>query len=547
MSIKGMTWDQITQKINISWDGEVVSIEMLKKICAKGKLNDRAVQHILEWQLTRHHTAIKVELSKSLIRNQYLSVEAKIATLKFFFFKIGPMKKGDSKKRILAQEVLEICKDKPSYRLEILNLIEEIKLKRVTKLEPSILQPNSQNVVSLESSVLTGISTRDYTGHKVKEEVKQKNDKYLHGVKEVTFADLKDFFTSNENKAKSLITTLQSRLNEPWGADIDSIQWILRNLGPFDSESFVLIPEVVEKFVIEHFKSRKFGNRFTSKPLLKVDGDKLDFDTWRKHYGRSFLLSKRNFVPREFGPIFNTFEEFTRNINPNDLFLRRTYGLRYRISEKQIYSFLYYLKTPDLKRRSSGKFLIVFFFWGNMPVKLKAFLGLQPIREYLNIHSKGSTKVKLNIQNCYVKECKNADEAIETLALLQLEVPFQYLEKSYSTLHIIEEFFLAAELLKRKAFLEFLASKKRAITRIRERKSDIHCINCNQPLTDNLSRVRGYGPDCWRKLKHLSITPLDISSSNDIFERYATRDFGEWVANIEAIAKELTGIAPKTS
>jgi hypothetical protein len=212
-----MTWNQITQKINESWDGEVVSIEMLKKICAKGKLNDRAVEQILERQLSRHHTTIKVELSKSLIRNQYLSVEAKMATLKFFFFKIGPMKKGDSKKRILAQEVLEICKDKPSYRLEILNLIEEIKLKRVTKLESKIIQPKSQNVVSLESSLLTGISTRDYTEHKVNKDVKQKNDKYLHGMKELTFANLKDFFTINENKAKSLITTLQSRVYVPWG------------------------------------------------------------------------------------------------------------------------------------------------------------------------------------------------------------------------------------------------------------------------------------------------------------------------------------------
>jgi hypothetical protein len=180
-----------------------------------------------------------------------------------------------------------------------------------------------------------------------------------------------------------------------------------------------------------------------------------------------------------------------------------------------------------------------------MPTELKAFLGIQPIGEYLNVHSKGTNKVKVNIKNCYVKECKKPDEAIETLALMQLEVPFQYLAKSYSTLHIIEEFFPSAELLKRRAFLEFLASKKRAITRIRERKSDIHCINCNQPLTDELSKVRGYGPDCWRKLKHLSITPLDISSSNDIFERYATRDFGEWVKNIEAIAQELTGNSPK--
>ena len=545
MSITGMTWIQIAQKINRTWDGEVIPIELLRKICANGQLNDRAVEHILEWQLSRHHAAIKVELSKNLIRNQHLSIESKMATLKFFFFKIGPMKKGQSKKRILAQEVLDICKDKPSYRLEIMNLMEEIELKGFTKNESTIVQPKRQNVISTESSILRGISVRDYAKHNMKNDVKQKREKYVQSLKVVTLADLKFFFTSNETKAKALSNTLQSRLHEPWGADINSIQWILRNLGPFDSESSILLPEVVEKFLIEHFKSQIFGVRFTSKPLLKDNGDKLDFDTWRKRYGRSFLLSNRNFVPREYGSIFNTFEEFMRNINVNDLFLRRTYGLRYQISDKEIYSFLYYLKTPDLKRRSSGKFIIVFFFTGGMPTRLKAFLGFKPIKEYLNVHSKDLNKVNLNIQNCYVKEFKKADEAIETLALLQLEVPFQYLAKSYSILHIIEEFFPSAELLKRMQFLEFLASKKRAITRIRERKSDIHCINCNQPLTDKLSRVRGYGPDCWRKLKHLSITPWDISASNDIFERYATRNFGEWVKNIEAIAQELTVNSPK--
>lgn len=541
MSIKGLSWDQIVQKINNKWDGDIIPIDFLRKMCIKGKLNDRAVEHILEWQFSRHPNSVKSELSKSLIRNRHLSMEARMLTLRFFFFKIGPMKKSESRKRILAQEVIEICKDQPpKYRLEILNLIEEIKLKGMTSPKATNSQAKKQNIVSLEPNVLMGISTRDYKEQNAEKKDSRENDKYIGSEKEVSLTDLKDFFRRDITKGKSLSTTIQSRLNEPWGADIDSLQWILRNFGPFDTESFILKPDVVKKFIIEYFKCHTFGNRITAKPLLKSNENWLDFSTWRKNYGASFLLSKRNFVPREFLSIFDTFGQFIINLNPGDLFIRKSYGLSYRIGEKEIYSFLYYLKTPDLDKRSSGKFLIVFFYIGKMPTKLKDFLGLQQLREYLNTYSKDIKTSKLNIQNCYVKECKKIDDVIEALALFQLEVPFQFLDNSYSTLHKVEEFFPPFELRKRKAFLEFLGSKKRVIARIRERKSDIHCINCNQPLTDKLSRVRGYGPDCWRKLKHLNITHLDISSSSDPFERYATQDFGDWIESVQVIAQELT-------
>lgn len=203
---------------------------------------------------------------------------------------------------------------------------------------------------------------------------------------------------------------------------------------------------------------------------------------------------------------------------------------------------MYYLKTPDLNKRSSGKFLIVFFHMAKMPTKLKDFLGLQHIREYLNTHAKDVKATKLNNQNCYVKECKKVDDVMEALGILQLELPFQYLESAYSTLYKVEDFFQGRELVKRRAFLEFLESKKRAIVRIRERKSDIHCINCNQPLTDQVSRVRGYGPECWRKLKHLNITTLDMNSSSDVFERYATRDFEDWLRNVQTLVSEMSRI-----
>lgn len=542
MSIKGLPWHQIVEKINRRWDGDAIPIDFLRKICIKGKLNDRAVEHILQWQLANHSNSLKVELCQYLVRNVYLSAEAKMATLRFFSFKIGAVKKAESKKRLLAQEVLRICNDKPQFRMEILNLLEEIKLKNPIKPVTQSSERKPQNVVSLESKVLSGISSRDYKEYNVKEVVKQKDKISSSGATEVAFTDLKNFFTNETIEAKSLSKTIQSQLNEPWGADINSIQWILRNLGPFDSNNFILDADVVKKFLIECFKCETFGNRLTAKPLLKSNGNLLDFPEWRKNYGRSFLLSKRNFVPREFGSIFNTFEEFINILSPRELFIRKSYGLRYRLGEKEVYSFVYYLKTPDLNKRSSGKFLIVFFHMAKMPTKLKDFLGLQHIREYLNTHAKDVKATKLNNQNCYVKECKKVDDVMEALGILQLELPFQYLESAYSTLYKVEDFFQGRELVKRRAFLEFLESKKRAIVRIRERKSDIHCINCNQPLTDQVSRVRGYGPECWRKLKHLNITTLDMNSSSDVFERYATRDFEDWLRNVQTLVSEMSRI-----
>jgi hypothetical protein len=331
-----------------------------------------------------------------------------------------------------------------------------------------------------------------------------------------------------------------SRLDQPWGIDMDSILWLLRNLANFNSIQWNMDIEEVEKFILHFFPCKKFFSRFTSKPLLRASLELSDYQEWQNKYGRSFLLSERNFVPSEMKDVHNSFQEFIKSITPSDLFLRKTYGLRYSLNDRSVYSFLYFLKTPDLNKRKSGKYLIVFFYGKQMPVRLSKFLGMQDILEYSKTHLKISSSPELKILNCYVKECNSAEQALEILALLQFEVPFQYLNNTYTKLYKIEVRYTGFELEKRKKFLELLNRKKIAINRARNRESDIHCINCNQPLTDRLSRLRGYGPECWRKLKHLNLSPIDLSASPDVFERYATHDFEGWLRLVRSLVKSLT-------
>ena len=131
------------------------------------------------------------------------------------------------------------------------------------------------------------------------------------------------------------------------------------------------------------------------------------------------------------------------------------------------------------------------------------------------------------------------DDPENILALFHLELPLQFLGYKANKLTKVEKYYSAEEETRREQFLSLLARKKVVINRIRERSSPIHCIICNQPLTDELSMTRGYGPDCWKKIKNLKVSKSDITATADVFERYTTTEFTEWVTSIYSVATEL--------
>jgi hypothetical protein len=333
---------------------------------------------------------------------------------------------------------------------------------------------------------------------------------------------------------------INNRLNRPWGADAESIGLILKKFVFLEFGRIHIDEKELSKFLTQKFKCVTFLTRFTSKPLLNEDALQKNFLAWRANYGQSFLLSQRTYVPELYVSNFNLYWQFVSKLSPSDLFLRKVYGLQSQVNGRPFNSFVYFVRNKGKKGFSSGRYLVVAFFGQRISGKLKGFLGFVDFDEYLTLQRKTKKDSKKDFKNCYIKECQSKDEAIEILALLHLEIPLQFFESEYSDIQIVETFFASRELTKRREFLDYLGSKRIAINRIRERSSDIHCITCNQPLTDELSVIRGYGPLCWKKVKKLAITREDVTISVDVYERYAALEFEDWMTLIWAVAEEMS-------
>ena len=285
MSLKNLTWDQLVLRLNSGKTyGSPISIELLRKICERGELTEASVHFLLEVYLRDHSSHEKLTLLRSLIRNSHLTLDSKLEALTFLFFKMDRMKESDSKKKSLALEVLSLCNDSSQHRLKVLAMLEEIKLKELSRLANRD-ERKTLNVVSLESSVLEGISTRDYSKYESESarsiETKELNSRKMQErakvTEDLTWDQLLDFFKGDSAKSRSLRASILSRLNEPWGADLESIIWMLQNLGDFDVDRLKIDSNLVNNFIIKYFECQRFVSRLTTKALLTNGLNPTDF------------------------------------------------------------------------------------------------------------------------------------------------------------------------------------------------------------------------------------------------------------------------------
>lgn len=529
-----MSFEQALNNLNGNWNGKKIPIHYLKKMCSSSKLKDSTVEYILSWVITEHTKAIQIDLVKSLVRNSQITLDGRMRALRYFVFKTGSLKNGVTKRINLAQELLHYCSAHPKYRLEIKNMVHELQLAHSSN---QIFEKRSRNrqrnFVSQESSVISGVSMNEYVKYEGVNKV-QESDTRLSRSKEVTLEDLESAL-SRESKSTSIKKILHGKLEEPWGIDFESVNWLLKNYLFSEFEEIHLERIILEKFLSRNFNSLEFISRFTSKPLLRMGLLNQTFQTWRQRYGKPFLLSAREQVPKHFVDCYERFQRFIEEVKPSSLFLKRAYGLRNTMQSETIYTFIYFVGARSRAKGKSGRYLVVIFLQRKLANRLKNFFELIELDKYLM----NSMDKKREMGNCYVKECMNIDQAVELLALLNLEIPLQLFGIDNIHLEIVDVPYKFSELEKRRKFLDFLGKKKFVINKIRERKSDIHCINCNQPLTDKVSIIRGYGPDCWRKIRHLNISTRDIKSIPDVFERYAAIDFHRWAAQVQTFAEEI--------
>ena len=508
-----------------------ISDKQLRALC-ESSLNTRAVSILLKFHIETCHTELKVELVRRLVRNPNLSIESRIRALKFFFFEIGQFANSDSKKRILAQELLSLYPTSADVTFQINSMVQEIGLKREARnlqFTGESKKIKTGNVVSLESDFLKGVTLETRKVHLAEEPFK-----INELSKNITFVELEKLCEQSPRFKKQAIT----HLNQPWGVNIESLMTIIKDTS-LDLFKQGIKDEYLVGFIQKYFGASLFLSRLSTKPFLSEENIKGSFQNWRHIYGRSFLLSNSQYVPDKFVETHELFKDFVSGINPRNLYLRRTYGIKSRTDKEWVSSLIYFVRTPSCHTFSSGRYVIVVFSHRKLDVDLMKFLGLVKFSNYIKKEGFGNVKLNQIVENCYVKECELDDEPENILALLHLEFPLQFLGYKANKLTKVEKYYSAEEETRREQFLSLLARKKVVINRIRERSSPIHCIICNQPLTDELSMKRGYGPDCWKKIKNLKVSKSDITATADVFERYTTTEFTEWVKSIYSVATEL--------
>jgi len=352
---------------------------------------------------------------------------------------------------------------------------------------------------------------------------------------------------SSNNNVKRSRELIIERLARPWGCDINSF----RNIQITElSEKLASTPEaltdlsirsavykeILMQYLSENYEFEFFGDRISSRPLLKkefVESPNASFEFWIKRYGTPFLLSSSQDLPEKYRGTYETFQEFTQRLSYRYLYLRKNFGLRTNLPDgKSISAIVNFVKMPNLQGETSGKFLLSINASYTEWTHVARLMEFESLDIFIQRFHKKSRQNPFVPREVFVRTCEDEDEVLIVTATLFLEVISQYMGFYDFDVELVEEKWPAGEERKRREFLQYLDEKDLVSRKIRERKNDIHCVECGRDLTDELSRIRLFGPICWEKLhprirRGYKVNTIAIAES--WIQREAMLEFEDWL------------------
>lgn len=352
---------------------------------------------------------------------------------------------------------------------------------------------------------------------------------------------------SSNNNLKRSRELIIERLARPWGCDINSF----RNIQITElSEKLASTPEaltdlsvrsavykeILMQYLSENYEFEFFDDRISSRPLLKkefVESPNTSFVFWIKRYGTPFLLSSSQDLPEKYRGTYETFQEFTQRLSYRYLYLRKNFGLRTNLPDgKSISAIVNFVKMPNLQGETNGKFLLSINASYTEWTHVARFMEFESLDSFIQRFHKKSRQNPFVPREVFVRTCEDEDEVLIVIATLFLEVISQYMGFYDFDVELVEEKWPTGEERKRREFLQYLDEKDLVSRKIRERKNDIHCVECGRDLTDELSRVRLFGPICWEKLhprirRGYKVNTIAIAES--WIQREAMLEFEDWL------------------